>query len=462
MLLKNSRSVSPPSPKGVDFQNVNGAIPLRKLRILFAFENPLSSTEADAEVFLTTARYLASAASQAWLHAPGGRRADQAARESLAGMPVVRAWAPLRPAALRHFCCGLTLPLRREFRQADLVYTRNLWVAWLALLSGQRVVFDHYRPWPEQIPPLRRWLHRLICHRRFLVNISHSEYTRARYLEIGIPPEKLHCVRNGFEPSRLAAPVPLGVAKRRIEIDSEKKTVVYTGRINRKKGLELVIEAARRLPDHLFILVGSQANGVIEELASRTANVRVVPWQSPEAIGKYIFAADVLLIPPSLKPLTEFGSTVIPLKLYLYMASGRPILAGDTPDLREVLEHGRNALLCRPDCVESLVAGIRALTGDPGLARNLATTALEDSRDLTWGSRARRIAAIVNDRLGRESTRRGHWTRAHSRQWARQSWLWTLHLIRKRSWILPPRPAFAPTVPRPDQASVVATRADGC
>jgi glycosyltransferase involved in cell wall biosynthesis len=413
------------------------------MRILFTFENPLSSTEADAEVFLTTARYLAACASQSWLHVPGARHADRAAGEAFAGMPVVRAWAPLRPAALRHFCCGLTLPLRREFRQADLVYTRNLWVAWLALLFGQRIVFDHYRPWPAQIPPLQLWIHRLFCHRRFLVNISHSEYTRARYLDIGIPPEKLYCVRNGFEPSRLAAPVPLDVAKRRIGIDNNRKTVVYTGRINARKGLELVIEAARGLPDHVFILVGSEGNGVIEALAGTVGNVRIVPWQSPEAIGQYIFAADVLLIPPSLKPLTEFGSTVIPLKLYLYMASGRPILAGDTPDLREVLRDRGNALLCRPDSLESLVAGIRALTGDPGLAGGLAATALADSRGLTWGARAGRIAAIVRDRLGSEPTRGGLWSRAHSRVWARQSWLWIMHLIRKRYWILPPGAALA-------------------
>jgi glycosyltransferase involved in cell wall biosynthesis len=433
------------------------------MKILFTFENPLRSTEADAEVFLTTARYLAACTSQSWLHAPGARRADRAADETLAGLPVVRAWAPLRPAVLRHFCCGLTMTLRREFRQADLVYTRNLWVAWVALLFGQRVVFDHYRPWPDQIPPLQLWIRRLVCHRRFLVNISHSEYTRARYLDMGIPPDKLHCVRNGFEPSRLAAPLPLDVAKRRIGVDSDQKTVVYTGRINHKKGLELVIEAARRLPDHVFILVGSQANGAIESLASTVANVRIIPWQSPEAIGQYIFAADVLLIPPSFKPLAEFGSTVIPLKIYLYLASGRPILAGNTPDLREVLQHGRNALLCRPDCVESLVAGIRALTGDPGVARRLAAMALEDSRDLTWDARARRIAAIVGERLRSEAPRCGHWGRAQSRAWLRQSCRWTMHLIRKRSWILPQRAVFAASpVPQSGEASVVETRADRC
>ena len=407
------------------------------MKILFTFENPLASTEADAEVFVTTARYLAGLAAHAWIHAPGPRPADRAAEEALAGMPVVRAWAPRRPAALRHFCCGLTLPLRREFRAADFIYTRNLWVAGLALLFGQRIVFDHYRPWPEQIPPLRLWIRRLVCHRRFLVNISHSEYTRARYLELGVAPEKLHCVRNGFEPSRVATPVPIKAAKRHIGIDVDRKTVVYTGRINRKKGLELVIEAARRLPDHQFLLVGSQANGAIEALASSVANVRVVPWQSPGTLGQYIFAADVLLIPPSLKPLREFGSTVIPLKLYLYMASGRPIVAGDTPDLRELLQDGRNALLCRPDSLPSLLAAISALTSDSELAHRLAAAAQADSASFTWSARAERIATIIRGRLGREVPACRRWSRAQFWTWVRHSWRWTVHLIRRRSWILP-------------------------
>ncbi len=407
------------------------------MRVLFTFENPLSSAEADAEVFAATARHLAGQLQRSWLHVPAADEAGCQTAAQLAGMPVVRACAPLSPAPLRHLACGLTLLLRREFHAADLIYTRNLWVASLALLAGQRVVFDHYRPWPAQVPPLRPWIYRLMCHRRFLANISHSKLTRASYLDIGVPPEKLYCVRNGFDPRRLDEAMPAAAAKRRLGIDGACKTVVYTGRVNHRKGLELVIEAARRLPDHVFLLVGSQGAGPIEAAARGVANVRLVPWQPPEALGTYLFAADVLLIPPSLRPLSEFGSTVLPLKLYLYMGSGRPILAGDSPDVREVLEHGSNALLCRPDCVESLVGGIAALTRNPGLAQRLAAAALAQSRNFTWEQRALKIAGIVRSRLGTAATERGGWTREHSRAWLRQSRRWAIHLLRRHSWVLP-------------------------
>src|SRR5260221_12445666 len=101
------------------------------MRILFAFENPLPSAEADAEVFITTATYLASFAPQSWLHVPLSDSTSRDAVGTLAGMPVIRAYAPVRPGALRHLGCGWTRAFRREFRQADRVYTGDCGVPWL-------------------------------------------------------------------------------------------------------------------------------------------------------------------------------------------------------------------------------------------------------------------------------------------------------------------------------------------
>ncbi len=405
------------------------------MKIFFAFENPLPSHEADAEVFVTTARYLAPLLSRAWLHVP---LPAGAAVDALPGVPIIRARAPVRPAALRHLCCGLTMISRSAYWQADLVYTRNLWIAWMAILFGKRVAFDHYRPWPDQIPPLQPWIYRLICNRYFLINICHSDYTRRKYLGLGVPERKLRCIHNGFEPARLLPPLPMETAKRAIGVPDGTRTVVYTGRLNHKKGLELVIEAARRLPDLLFVLVGSYGEGQIETMASTVANIRIVRWQSPEMLAQYLFAADLLLIPPSWKPLAAFGSTVLPLKLFFYMASGRPILAGTTPDVQEVLTHDVNAFLCTPDCPASLVDGIIALMRDTTLATRLAATALAESRDFTWEARAHKIADTLADRLRSNAAERGRWGRVQRRTWLRQSWRWLAHLARTRSWVLPP------------------------
>ncbi len=369
------------------------------MKILFAFENPLPNAEADAEVFVTTARYLGAHLEASWLHVPVARP-DLGIAEGLADMPILRAFAPLKPAALRHFMCGLTIGLRRAFHQADFVYTRNLWVAWMSIICGQRVVFDHYRPWPDQIPPLQRWLYKLFCHPRFLGSVCHSEYTRQKYIELGVPAEKLRCIHNGFEPRRFQAPIPLAEAKRLIGVPEDAKTVIYTGRVNHKKGLELVIEAAKRLPQLTFLFVGSYGEGPVEALARQVPNIIIVPWQTEATLGQYIYAADVLLIPPSLQPLAKFGSTVLPLKLFFYLGSGRPILAGNTPDVAEVLKNNQTALLCEPDSLEALVAGLKALTEDEALAARLSEGARADSQNYTWSARAEKIFATIQGLAG--------------------------------------------------------------
>jgi len=408
------------------------------MKILFAFENPLPNAEADAEVFVTTAKYLSPFAADSWLHAPVAAGATVAAVTSLAGVNIIEVWAPLTPAALRHFCAGLTIPLRAAFRQADLVYTRNLWVAFMSILFGQRVVFDHYRPWPDQIPPLQYFLYRLFCHRRFLGSICHSEYTRQKYIELGVPSEKLRCVHNGFEPARFASPIPIAEAKARIGLPPDARTVVYTGRVNQKKGLELVIEAAKRLPELTFLFVGSYGDGPIERLAASVKNIRIIPWQTEDTLSPYIFAADILLIPPSLMPLAQFGSTILPLKLFFYLGSGRPILAGDTLDVAEVLKNDETAYLCPPDDLNALVAGLQRLTTEPALAARLAANAAADSHNFTWGSRAAKIAAIITNWRQSAPAGQGSWSEKQSRNWRAESRRWFAHFARTGTFILPP------------------------
>lgn len=410
------------------------------MKILFTFENALPSNEADAEVFVTTATSMAPLMSGAWLYVPVSDPGDRAAIAARTGMKVIRARAPQQPAFLRHLFCGLSMVFAKAFRQADLVYTRNLWIAWIAICFGRNVAFDHYRPWSDQIPPLQFWIYRLMCKQHFLVNICHSEYTRQKYLALGIPAEKLRCIHNGFEPQRLKAALPLDEAKRWIGVSPDRPTIVYTGRINHKKGLALVLEAAKRLPELLFLLVGSYGDGPIEAMARGIENIRIVKWQSEDTVGQYIAAADILLIPPSSQPLATFGSTVLPLKLFFYMASGRPILAGDTPDVGELLVDGDNAVLCAPDSLEALTEGLRALAGDPARGARLAAAAQAQSRDFTWNARAGRIAAIVAERLASVSAEPGAWSIRQSRAWRRQSWRWLVHLIRTRSLILPSAP----------------------
>jgi len=129
----------------------------------------------------------------------------------------------------------------------------------------------------------------------------------------------------------------------------------------------------------------------------------VLPWAEPAALPAWLAAADLLVIPPSRAPLDRFGTCVLPMKLFAYLAAGRPILAPEAPDTAELLEHGGNAWLVPPDRIEAAAAGLDRLLGDAALRARLAAGARALSETLTWDRRAEAIAAFLQARLAQRS-----------------------------------------------------------
>jgi glycosyltransferase involved in cell wall biosynthesis len=101
---------------------------------------------------------------------------------------------------------------------------------------------------------------------------------------------------------------------------------------------------------------------------------------------------DVLVLP---NPASAISSSFTsPLKLFEYMASGRPIVASDLPSLREVLRDGENALLAEPGNAAALTRGILRIKNDAALGERLARQAVEDVRQYTWARRAERLEVL--------------------------------------------------------------------
>ena len=101
----------------------------------------------------------------------------------------------------------------------------------------------------------------------------------------------------------------------------------------------------------------------------------------------------------SLEPLQRHGNTVLPIKLFLYLAAGRVVLAPEAPDTAELLKDGVNAALVPPGDLEALLTTLRRITRDPALADRLSAGAMEVARGLTWDSRAVRIRDFITARL---------------------------------------------------------------
>lgn len=180
----------------------------------------------------------------------------------------------------------------------------------------------------------------------------------------------------------------------------------YVGHLYPGKGLELIERLAARLPRCAFHVLGGEAADVAAWRARLALpNVHLHGHLPHAEAQRRMGAFDVLLAPYQAAVLIGGGGSDVsrwmsPLKVFEYMASGRPMIASDLPVLREVLRDGENALLARADDVEAWACAVERLEADPELARRLAGQALEELRArYTWDRRAELVLAAPSPSL---------------------------------------------------------------
>jgi glycosyltransferase involved in cell wall biosynthesis len=233
--------------------------------------------------------------------------------------------------------------------------------------------------------------------------VLHSNHAASSYRRAGIPDERLLVAHNGIDAPRLGEPLSQQAARSGLDLPEDRSIAVYAGRIGRDKGLDQLAAIADRRPEILFLVVGATGAKGEESLLPERENVRLIPWQDPAALGRWLWAADVLLVPPSRAPLERFGNCVLPIKIFTYLAAGRPILAPDAPDTSELLEHEQTALLVEPERPELAAAALDRLFGEPGLADRLGANGRRLAEGLSWDKRAERIAGFLQWRLAQRS-----------------------------------------------------------
>jgi glycosyltransferase involved in cell wall biosynthesis len=182
-------------------------------------------------------------------------------------------------------------------------------------------------------------------------------------------------------------------------------TIGYAGHLYPWKGVDLILEAVRALQDTRGLIVGGHDRepdlarlkqlALDLDCASRIVFTGQVP---PPDVPARLREADVLILPNRQSAIsTDFTS---PLKLFEYMASGRPIVASDLPSFREILRDGENALLVEAGNPQALVAAVTRIKTDPDLGTRLARQAREDVRAFTWARRAERLETLFREITG--------------------------------------------------------------
>jgi phosphatidylinositol alpha-mannosyltransferase len=200
-------------------------------------------------------------------------------------------------------------------------------------------------------------------------------------------------IPNGVDPERFHPGLAPLEAHR-----SERPTVLFVGRFYPRKGIPVLFSAlsrvAERVPDVRLLLVGDgPLRRWYRSLARRApCPVRFLGELSAEEIPHAYRTADVVVVPSTGQE--SFG--IVHLEA---MASGVPIVASDIEGYREILDHGREALLFRNRDAGGLARALIRVLTDRGLARSMGAIGVEKARRYSWARIAREIEALYLERL---------------------------------------------------------------
>jgi glycosyltransferase involved in cell wall biosynthesis len=242
---------------------------------------------------------------------------------------------------------------------------------------------------------MTRWFAKRAKNPVFIGMVLHSNVAAESMRRAGFPSEKLLVLHNGVDNSDMLPVLSKTEARAKLGLDVAKQYVVYTGNMQKNKCIESIVDIAAYLPGINFLLVGGMPDDLARLRnyceAKNVGNVALVERQPVGLVSQYLYAADALVIPPVSAPMEKFGRTVLPFKLFPYLAAGRPIVAPNLADMRELLRHGENGLLVAPDDPAQNAEAIRALFADGEMQERLAASAAETSRSLTWEARAEKF-----------------------------------------------------------------------
>jgi glycosyltransferase involved in cell wall biosynthesis len=275
------------------------------------------------------------------------------------------------------------------------VYCREIEAARHLVRAGHRGVFLELHRVPRG-RLRRRWLVEALEGLRGVVAISGGVAEDLERLQSGCDPLVEH---DGLALERIDPARTKAAARAAIDVPSDAPLVVYTGGLLDWKGVDVLIDAARRCPEYRFVIAGGMDADVtrMREYANGLSNVRFDGFQPPARVLDYLVAGDLGVVPNRSRPEISARYTS-PLKVFESMGAGLPLVVSDLPSLRDILDPTSEALFVEPDSPTALADGIRRLMEDSHLRYHLSKRARKRAPRHSWTSRARRILSWMGER----------------------------------------------------------------
>jgi colanic acid biosynthesis glycosyl transferase WcaI len=150
--------------------------------------------------------------------------------------------------------------------------------------------------------------------------------------------------------------------RRELGVD-ESLVVMYAGNVGFSQSLELMIEAARVLPNVVFVINGEgSARKSLEAKAHALSNVKFGDYQDASRLSEVLATGDLHVVPLR----RGLGSVSVPSKTYSILAAGRPICAAIDleTEVPRILAAANAGVCVEPDNEAAFVSAIAAMISD--------------------------------------------------------------------------------------------------
>ncbi len=307
------------------------------------------------------------------------------------------------------YLCAAVCYLARHRKTIDIIYCRDIFsLLVLAMLRPviKLPVFYEAHSFPETLTRIH-----VYCLKNVHGIITLTGQLKSLLMQKGVKPENIAVAHDGVDLSRFAQALCDGAARRaQMAVPAKSILIGYVGRfvtLEQEKGIADLLTAMRYLPEYdgsiYMAFIGGPMHCVatyyqlIDALRLDRDHFRFIDLVPAGDVPSYLAACDIVAMP---FPWTaHYAFYMSPLKMFEYMAAGKPILATKLPSVMEVLVDGKNAVLVEPDNPQELAQGIRRIIEDKSLSLHISMQARRDVLNHTWERRAQNIAHFMMDRI---------------------------------------------------------------
>jgi glycosyltransferase involved in cell wall biosynthesis len=213
--------------------------------------------------------------------------------------------------------------------------------------------------------PVAHWVERRIFAAADQVVLI-NEHLRDYAIRMGAAPKRAVVLRTGVDLKRFVPDADGSQTRTELGIKPDDFVLFFMGWLYPFSGVREVAESLHAAPPEVRLLVVGDGDdyGALQAMQEKLGGRLILTGRVPyERIPSLAAAADVFLLPFRCVPATEH---IVPIKLYEYMAAGKPVVATPLPGVQRDVGKGNGVIYAEAEEQAALALAIRDRAAELG------------------------------------------------------------------------------------------------